>query len=203
MRYDDFLKYFGTLNICNLTTHTLETKSQTYLTYIREDFHGEWIQGKTAGGYLGTDKFKLNPQYTLTVDETENMKKTGYCTVLIELLQKNRRRLTGGCNFIFPGIVIFELKNNQRPPLDNNTFMYTYPIYCTREFTNSRAITVRIKLKPGKYVIIPCTHSPVDAEFVLRVYTETDWKYDPENPEKKHEEVRFIDLNSPRDLGFT
>jgi hypothetical protein len=192
MRYDDFLKYFGTLNICNLTTHTLETKAGEYLIYIREDFNGEWVEGVSAGGRLGTDKFHLNPQYTLTVDETENMKKTGFCTVLIELLQKNRRRLMGKAAFVNPGIVVYELDDNQKAPLPKEHFLYTYPKYYTSSFTNSRAVTVRLKLKPGKYVIIPSTFTPANAEFVLRVYVETDWKNDPNKPKKEHEEVRFF-----------
>jgi hypothetical protein len=191
MRYDDFLKYFGTLNICNMATHISITKTGEVIGYIREDFNGEWVEGVSAGGSLGTDNFHLNPQYTLTIDDSEFMNETGDCTVLIELLQKNRRRLMGGSNFLYPGIVIYELKDNQRAPLPKEHFSSSYPKYYTTSFVNTRAITVRIKLKPGKYVIIPSTYRPVGAEFVLRIYVEQGQPRNSNKTEKKNEEVRL------------
>lgn len=190
MRYDDFLTYFGSLEICNLTTHSLEPKSGEYLNYMREDFNGEWINGKTAGGTLGNNNFYRNPQYTLTVNETENVKKVGHCTVLIELLQKNRRRLAGK-NFIHPGIVVYKLKDNETVPLPQNYTWYSNVVYRTSSFINSRAITVRLKLTPGKYVIIPCTYNPVDAEFLLRVYVEMNWS-GADDFEKRSEDVSYL-----------
>ena len=41
-------------------------------------------------------------------------------------------------------------------------------------YSNPRSITLRLKLEPGRFVIVPCTFEPdFEGEFCLRVFTET------------------------------
>lgn len=45
--------------------------------------------------------------------------------------------------------------------------------YSNSEFSNGRQTTLRLKLEPGKYVIIPCTYDQdMAGQFLLRILAE-------------------------------
>ena len=59
MSYDDFLRNFNNIQFCNLTPdafseevkdNKLKQKSLESSTWKMVAFHGEWIDGKSAGG---------------------------------------------------------------------------------------------------------------------------------------------------------
>jgi len=51
MSFDDFLKYFSLLEICNLASDDLKREQNgTCSTWDLSVFEGEWVRGATAGG---------------------------------------------------------------------------------------------------------------------------------------------------------
>lgn len=119
MSYKDFVKFFSRLEICNLNPDVL-TKEQlgedSNKRWEMSVFEGEWVRGATAGGcrnFLGTytfqkfiiiiiycvlififsyiDTFASNPQYRITLEDPDEEDEERKCTVIIALMQKNRR----------------------------------------------------------------------------------------------------------------
>ncbi len=42
------------------------------------------------------------------------------------------------------------------------------------EFSNTREVVARLKIKPGTYLIVPSTFQPnEEAKFILRIFTES------------------------------
>ena len=52
-------------------------------------------------------------------------------------------------------------------------FFKSHRSVCRSDFINSREVTKRATLPPGKYVIVPCTFRPnEECQFVLRIFSE-------------------------------
>lgn len=57
--------------------------------------------------------------------------------------------------------------------LDRRFFMTNSSVARSPVFINMREVCGRHKLKPGHYVIIPCTFNPnEEAKFMLRIFSE-------------------------------
>ncbi|KAF5298518.1 hypothetical protein FQR65_LT00060 [Abscondita terminalis] len=140
-------------------------------------FEGEWVRGVTSGGcrnYLET--FWHNPQYRITLNESDDDDEEGKCTVIIALMQKNRRsRKMQGVEFLTIGFAVYYLPDPNRAPkpLDLNYFKYNASVARSPSFINLREVSCRFRLPPGTYCIVPSTFEPNDeGEFLLRVFSE-------------------------------
>ncbi|VDP97050.1 unnamed protein product [Trichobilharzia regenti] len=57
--------------------------------------------------------------------------------------------------------------------LDRRFFMTNSSVARSPIFINMREVTGRHRLKPGHYVIVPCTFNPnEEAKFMLRIFSE-------------------------------
>uniref|UniRef100_A0A8C7F8A2 Calpain 12 n=1 Tax=Oncorhynchus kisutch TaxID=8019 RepID=A0A8C7F8A2_ONCKI len=147
---------------------------------------GSWVSGSTAGGSRSYRRsFWKNPQFQLVLaeqdkeeedddeDEDEEMtpeekmvaekqkKKAKQCTVLVELLQKDRRK-RNKINFLHIAFHIYRVRERERECV-------VVFFFCHR-----RAVWRKVRLDPGNYVILASTYRPnVPAEFFLRVYSKT------------------------------
>ncbi|XP_053357104.1 calpain-12 [Clarias gariepinus] len=100
----------------------------------------------------------------------EKMKK---CTVLIELLQKNRR-LKDKVNFLYIGYHIYKVP----PQLQDATGSFGQGFFSANPlvgrsgpYRNVRAVWRKVHLDPGHYVIVASTQRPNQpGEFFLRIY---------------------------------
>ncbi|XP_075462986.1 calpain-2 catalytic subunit-like isoform X2 [Ascaphus truei] len=177
MQMEDFLRFFDTLEICNLTPDSLrDERAQAWST---NSFHGNWVRGHNAGGcrnYRGT--FWTNPQYLVTLkEEDEDEEEDGWCTLLVSLMQRNRRQGRAiGRDFLVIGFEIYQVPKefeqmtlvSQRMDLVPSLF----PVVLS-PFVAQRDVTGRYKLSPGSYLIIPSTFNPhEESAFNLRVFTE-------------------------------
>lgn len=111
MSYKDFLKQFDELTICNIPPDSF-TKEELVEGHKKRwemaVFEGEWVNGVTAGGccnypglfysinqrkiyFLALDTFWMNPQYRYTVIDPDDDDPDKQCSVIIALMQKNRR----------------------------------------------------------------------------------------------------------------
>ncbi|XP_069091136.1 calpain-9 [Pleurodeles waltl] len=170
MQYEDFLRHYHKVEICNLTPDALEEDtSHKWEVMVHQ---GSWVRGSTAGGCRNfMETFWTNPQIKLHLKEKDDGQKD--CTFIAALLQKNRRKLKKvGADLQTIGYAIYESpgKDNQ---LTKDFFRYNQSKARSKTFINTREISQRFKLPPGEYVLVPSTFEPnQEADFCLRVFSE-------------------------------
>ncbi|KAJ9595245.1 hypothetical protein L9F63_013455 [Diploptera punctata] len=178
MSYRDFITHFTRLEICNLNPDSLsEEDLGDKRKWEMSMYEGEWVRGVTAGGcrnYL--ESFWHNPQYTITLEDPDEEDEENKCTVIVALMQKNRRsQRRMGMECLTIGFAMYELKDpdNLPKPLDLNFFKYNASVARSPTFINLREVSCRFKLPPGVYCIVPSTFEPnEEGEFLLRVFSE-------------------------------
>ncbi|XP_068144740.1 calpain-A [Drosophila tropicalis] len=178
MSFQDFLNHFQRVEICNLSPDSLTEDQQNSgkRKWEMSMYDGEWTRGVTAGGCRNfLDTFWHNPQYIITLVDPDEEDEEGQCTVIIALMQKNRRsNRTDGCLSI--GFAIYSLTDRELEtrPQGRNFFSYKSSVGRSPHFINTREVCSRFKLPPGHYLIVPSTFDPnEEGEFIIRVFSET------------------------------
>lgn len=171
MSFDDFLKNFDHLEICNLSPDCLISDKKNVLWNLKE-FEGRWVDEISAGGCRNfLESFHQNPQYVMTLEKPDA---EGTCTVVVALMQKNRRSQCMGTHFLTIGFTLYRLTDldmNQKPQ-KMDFFKFNKSVARTN-FTNHREVSRRFKLEPGNYLIVPSTVKPkIEGEFLIRVFSE-------------------------------
>ncbi|XP_050752894.1 calpain-3 isoform X5 [Gymnogyps californianus] len=176
--FEDFMRHFTKLEICNLTPDTLEAdKLQTWTVSVNE---GRWVRGCSAGGCRNyPDTFWTNPQYRLKLLEEDDDPEDEevVCSFLVALMQKNRRKERKlGANLYTIGFAIYEVPKEMhgtKHHLQKDFFLYNASKARSKTYINMREISERFRLPPSEYVIIPSTYEPhQEGEFILRVFSE-------------------------------
>ncbi|XP_025889252.1 calpain-3 isoform X2 [Nothoprocta perdicaria] len=176
--FEDFMRHFTKLEICNLTPDTLEAdKLQTWTVSVNE---GRWVRGCSAGGCRNyPDTFWTNPQYRLRLLEEDDDPEDEevVCSFLVALMQKNRRKERKlGANLYTIGFAIYEVPkemHGDKHHLQKDFFLYNASKARSKTYINMREISERFRLPPNEYVIIPSTYEPhQEGEFILRVFSE-------------------------------
>ncbi|XP_065200380.1 calpain-A isoform X2 [Planococcus citri] len=179
MAFQDFVKRFDRLEVCLINPDTLpdELKGECNKRWEMSVFEGEWTRGVSAGGcrnYLET--FHYNPQYRITLDDIDEEDEENKCTVIIALMQKNRRALRKiGAECLTIGFAVYRLNNPDSLPKPLNMEFFRTNTSAARcpSFVNLREVTCRFKLPPGVYCIVPSTFEPnQEGEFILRIFSE-------------------------------
>ncbi|XP_036441454.1 calpain-12 [Colossoma macropomum] len=105
-----------------------------------------------------------------TEKHKEKMKK---CTVLVELLQKDRRQ-KDKINFFYIAFHIFKVPpelQDRTGSFDQQFFSANPLVSRSGPYKNARAVWRKVHLDPGHYVILPSTQRPnQQGEFFLRIY---------------------------------
>jgi len=178
MAFNDFLRNFTKLEICNLGPDAIED-DEDQTNWVAAYHEGRWIRGCTAGGCRNfPDTFWINPQYHLTLEEEDDDPTDNQlgCSFIVSLLQKNRRKQKSKGEGLFTiGFAIYALKKgmSKDQPLKKDFFLYNQSVARSRNFINLRENSQRFKLPPGNYVIVPSTFSAnEEADFLLRIFTE-------------------------------
>nr|XP_009931395.1 PREDICTED: calpain-3 isoform X2 [Opisthocomus hoazin] len=176
--FEDFMRHFTKLEICNLTPDTLEAdKLQTWTVSVNE---GRWVRGCSAGGCRNyPDTFWTNPQYRLKLLEEDDDPEDEevVCSFLVALMQKNRRKERKlGANLYTIGFAIYEVPKEMhgtKHHLQKDFFLYNASKARSKTYINMREVSERFRLPPSEYVIIPSTYEPhQEGEFILRVFSE-------------------------------
>ncbi|OQV14025.1 Calpain-B [Hypsibius exemplaris] len=178
MSFPDVLTHFDKLEICNLGPETMVSADMSFVrrhkvTWESNVFSGAWTRGVSAGGCRNfLDTFHLNPQYHITLRETDGA--DGLASCIVALMQKDRRKLkTQGLDLLTVGFAIYTLPPKAPTPLNKDFFRYNASVARSPAFVNSRQVTTRFRLPPGDYCIIPSTFEPnEEADFLLRLYSE-------------------------------
>ncbi|XP_055589781.1 calpain-A-like isoform X3 [Uranotaenia lowii] len=206
MSYRDFTRYFDRIEICNLSPDSLseEQANRGKLRWEMSTFEGEWAVGSTAGGcrnYLQT--FWHNPQYVVHLEDPDEDDDEGKCTVIIALMQKNRRsRRNMGVDCLTIGFAVYRVTERDlaQKPLKMNFFKYNASVARSPAFINLREVSCRFKLPPGDYLIVPSTFEPnEEGEFLIRVFSESK-----NTMEENDEEVGVGDIDDrvdPNDIN--
>ncbi|XP_040189032.1 calpain-3 isoform X5 [Rana temporaria] len=198
MSFDDFMKNFTKLEICNLTADALESDQlQTWTVSVNE---GRWVRGCSAGGCRNfPDTYWTNPQYRLKLLEEDDDPEDNevVCSFLVALMQKNRRKdRKMGANLFTIGFAIYEVPkemHGNKQHLQKDFFLYNASKDRCKSYINMREVSQRFRLPPSEYVIIPSTYEPhQEGEFILRVFSEkrniseeVENKIEADRPSKK------------------
>uniref|UniRef100_A0A8C1E0E3 Calpain 1, (mu/I) large subunit a n=1 Tax=Cyprinus carpio carpio TaxID=630221 RepID=A0A8C1E0E3_CYPCA len=178
MSFNEFLRQFSRLEICNLTPDALSDDDLSHWNTIK--FHGAWRRGSTAGGCRNNpNTFWINPQYKITLleedDDPEDEEVA--CSFLVALMQKDRRRYRHhGQDMHTIGFAIYEYAGCQNVHLKKDFFLKHSSSARSETFINLREVSTRLRLPPGEYIIVPSTfEASKEADFVLRAeITEDD-----------------------------
>ncbi|XP_063793936.1 calpain-2 catalytic subunit-like [Pseudophryne corroboree] len=175
MQMDDVLRYFDTLEICNLSPDSAGTDAPH--SWNASSFHGRWVRGHNAGGCRNNrGSFWTNPQFLVTI---EGKDEEHFCTLLASLIQKEGRKDRAiGRDFLAIGFEVYKVAKQFSPMSSVSQRMETasglIPMILT-PYVAKRDVTARYELPPGQYLIIPTTYMPhEESSFTLRVFTETE-----------------------------
>ncbi|XP_019495130.1 PREDICTED: calpain-8 [Hipposideros armiger] len=181
MSFSDFLRQFSRLEICNLSPDSLSSEEVHKWNLVL--FNGRWTRGSTAGGcqnYPAT--YWTNPQFKIHLTEVDDHQEEGVgepcCTVLLGLMQKNRRRQKRiGQVLLSIGFAIYkvpkELESHTDVHLGQHFFLGHQPSARSSIYVNQREVSARVRLPAGEYVVVPSTFEPFqDGDFCLRVFSE-------------------------------
>uniref|UniRef100_A0A8D2BH85 Calpain-2 catalytic subunit n=1 Tax=Sus scrofa TaxID=9823 RepID=A0A8D2BH85_PIG len=126
----------------------------------------------------GLTTYWTNPQFKIHLDEVDDHQEEGIaeacCTVLLGLMQKNRRRQKRmGQGLLSIGYAVYQLESPTDAHLGRDFFLGRQPSARSSTYVNLREVSARLRLPPGAYVVVPSTFEPFrDGDFCLRVFSE-------------------------------
>uniref|UniRef100_A0A8C6TNA2 Calpain 9 n=1 Tax=Neogobius melanostomus TaxID=47308 RepID=A0A8C6TNA2_9GOBI len=170
MEFEDFKRNYDTTEICNMTPDALDDNTKRHWEVSL--FEGSWIRGATAGGCRNfIDTFWTNPQFQLQLIDADDEDDT--CSVVIALMQKNRRRLRKeGLDLETIGFAVYDAPDDM-DQVGKDFFRYHPSKARSRTYINTREISERFTLPPGKYLLVPTTFQPHhEADFLVRIFSE-------------------------------
>ncbi|CAK6442279.1 unnamed protein product [Pipistrellus nathusii] len=170
MALGDFRAHFDKVEICNLTPDALEEGApHKWEVTVHQ---GSWVRGSTAGGCRNfLDTFWTNPQIRLSLAERDEGQEA--CTLLVALMQKDRRRLRRvGADMLTIGYAIYRCPGKEGH-LDKDFFRFHASQARSKSFINLREVSDRFRLPPGDYILVPSTFEPhQEADFCLRIFSD-------------------------------
>ncbi|XP_017280277.1 calpain-12 [Kryptolebias marmoratus] len=95
-----------------------------------------------------------------------------HCTVLVELLQKNRRQ-QDKIHFLYIGFHVYKVPPElQGVCLSQNFFMTNRPVGRSGPYKAQRGVWRKLRLAPGNYIIVGSTYRPNQpGEFFVRIFS--------------------------------
>ncbi|XP_005320435.2 calpain-9 [Ictidomys tridecemlineatus] len=170
MAFQDFRAHFDKVEVCNLSPDALQEDAlHRWEVAVHQ---GSWVRGSTAGGCRNfLDTFWTNPQIKLSLTEKDEGQEE--CTLLVALMQKDRRKLKRfGADMLTIGYAIYQSPSKDGH-LDKDFFRYHASLARSKTFINLREVSDRFQLPPGEYILVPSTFEPhQEADFCLRIFSE-------------------------------
>ncbi|XP_039987309.1 calpain-12 [Xiphias gladius] len=118
------------------------------------------------------DEVELTPEETKRAEKQK--RKAKQCTVLVELLQKNRRQ-KDKVNFLYIAFHIYRVPPElQGVCLDRNFFKKNRPVGRSGKYKAQRGVWRKMRLDPGTYILVASTYRPNQpGEFFVRIFSKT------------------------------
>ncbi|CAJ1053943.1 calpain-1 catalytic subunit-like isoform X2 [Xyrichtys novacula] len=190
MALEDLCRLYSRVDICCQCPSFLDGSSECHWkTSIHE---GRWVTGSTAGGAQNSATFWTNPQYRVKVEKlSDDCSATqGEYNMLVCLMQKPDKRNRRMVKNLFLGFVIYEVpKEYQGKKLPASFFKRRY-IAAVDKYRNKREVMARVALKPGEYVIVPCTSEPDEtASFILIIVSKVETHVDEDSCDDNYERI--------------
>uniref|UniRef100_H3CLD3 Calpain 9 n=1 Tax=Tetraodon nigroviridis TaxID=99883 RepID=H3CLD3_TETNG len=171
MEFEDFKANYDRVEICNMTPDALTESTKRH--WEVNLFEGSWIRGSTAGGCRNyIDTFWTNPQFKLKLEDADD-DDDDVCSVVIALMQKNRRKLRKeGLDMETIGFAVYEAPEHE-DQASKDFFRYHASKARSRTYINTREVSERFTLPPGEYLLVPTTFQPHhEADFLVRMFSE-------------------------------
>ncbi|XP_075999193.1 calpain-12 isoform X1 [Genypterus blacodes] len=199
---EDFSRLFGIVELCSVNPDSMEDSTSTWTISEYEGLWAKGSSAGGSRKYKRS--FWKNPQFELNLteqdqpqadedddDEEEDSEeeamtpeekkiaekqrqKAKECTVLVELLQKDRRKRTK-VHFRYIAFHIYKVR--QKPHglcLTQDFFKKNRPVGRSGKYQGVRGVWRRVRLDPGNYVIVASTFRPNQpGEFFLRIFSKT------------------------------
>uniref|UniRef100_A0A3Q4MA98 Calpain 12 n=1 Tax=Neolamprologus brichardi TaxID=32507 RepID=A0A3Q4MA98_NEOBR len=118
----------------------------------------------------------VTPDSKKRAEKQKQKQKVKRCTVLVELLQKNRRQ-RDKLNFMYIGFHVYKVPylssfNVSNTCLDRSFFMKNRPACRSGKYKAQRGVWRKMRLDPGTYVIVVSTYRPnIPGEFFVRTFS--------------------------------
>ncbi|XP_044019244.1 calpain-A-like [Aphidius gifuensis] len=178
--YEDFIDYFETVEICNLTPNSVIGDIYTVTTNKKLSLsakEGIFMGGTSSKVVKVNDVLTMKPQYRIVLTEPdEGQENDNTCSILISLSLKYQRDLE---NFISTKLDITILSFNEteenklQKPLRN--YLLHGPSYSNYITSMSGQLSNRLTLKLGTYYILPSIRNNIKgATFYLQIMSEQE-----------------------------
>ncbi|KAF7994392.1 hypothetical protein HCN44_003864 [Aphidius gifuensis] len=170
--YEDFIKYFSYVHICNLTPNKIigHVYSNTGKKLALSAIKGKFMGAVTLKQVLSDNFYKINPQYRMVLTESDEGKNKS--TVLIGVSLKHRYDSEKfSTSFINFQIISFDADDTRRIPKPLFTSFIKH--HELGLFRSKGQVGKRIDLEPGTYYIIPFIMDTFKgATFYLQILSE-------------------------------
>ncbi|NP_001079488.1 calpain 13 L homeolog [Xenopus laevis] len=168
----DFLQNFSFVSICNHTPAYFDfenpKRAWQELTYF-----DRWVKGSTAAGCSTSEDLWRNPQFVISVSDSEGMNRGYNVTVALMQSLENQNKYNQewmGIGFAFCKVASKGVKSLSQQNYSPNQAVDVI----NTEIQISREITRSFRAPPGTYVVIPFTQSKgLESEFLLRIFLKT------------------------------
>uniref|UniRef100_A0A3P9CJH7 Calpain 12 n=1 Tax=Maylandia zebra TaxID=106582 RepID=A0A3P9CJH7_9CICH len=149
-------------------------KNPQYTLVLKEKDENEDEDDDDDVGDDGEDGDDEMEDPTVTPDPKKRAEKQKQkvkrCTVLVELLQKNRRQ-RDKLNFLHIAFHIYKVPS-ENTCLDRSFFMKNRPACRSGKYKGQRGVWRKMRLDPGTYVIVVSTYRPnIPGEFFVRTFS--------------------------------
>ncbi|XP_034879464.1 LOW QUALITY PROTEIN: calpain-12 [Mirounga leonina] len=193
MELKDFLRHFNTVQICSLSPEVLGPSPAGGGWHVHT-FQGRWVPGFSSGGSQpGTGEAWRAPRGASAGGGGGGGPGEGggapggwgpggggripKCTVLLSLIQRNRRRLRAqGLTYLTVGFHVFQIPEELLGLWDAPRGRELLPGLLRADrspFCARRDVSRRCRLRPGHYLVVPSAARAGDeADFTLRVFSE-------------------------------
>lgn len=181
--FSDLTQIFSHLECVHLDSDTardepsLADKTRKWMMRM---FQGAWRKGVTAGGCRNNpDSFHINPQLQLFLTEKEDViislnqhsvmepKVIGFTLYNLSNSEWMREMSVGGIKLFFVFFFAAQTKVTECLP---KSFFKKHKSLLNSQYTNSRQISQRCSIEPGRYLIMATTFEPMEeSAFSIRV----------------------------------
>ncbi|XP_072905046.1 calpain-5 [Hemitrygon akajei] len=165
MSFEDFTRNFTDLVVCRRINTSVLSFHKTWVearTFSQWSVSANALQNRSGGCLNNRHTFLQNPQFVFHLSSED--------TALLSLQQEDRRehRCEGSGHNLSIGFEIFRVEINREYRLHALQQKVTGATYA-----NSRSISLRAELGPGRYVLVASTYEAgLEGRFLLQFFTD-------------------------------